>query len=180
MDAITGDINLAKTECGHAFHFQCLVRWSQKHNNCPLCRQEFVKTEPEPELPWNYRFDGETDIGYIGRITGEPVQKIEQALRYYGGDVRKTLDVMDVDDTRHLIVPTPALADNMIGFDGRRHTKYWIPPPKNRIRPGTYIGKEFVYQTRIGNLRHRSMNLSKLRYDVGVTGNPLEEGYRSS
>jgi hypothetical protein len=49
MEVIEGETNLAKTECGHAFHFQCLIRWSQEHNSCPMCRQEFVKKEPEPE-----------------------------------------------------------------------------------------------------------------------------------
>jgi hypothetical protein len=49
IEAIQGETNVAKTECGHVFHFQCLIRWSQDHNSCPMCRQEFVKKEPEPE-----------------------------------------------------------------------------------------------------------------------------------
>lgn len=181
MESIKNEYNIAKTECGHSFHFQCLIRWSQSHNNCPLCRQEFVKKEiVEPELPWNYRFDGESDINYIARITHQPEQKIEQALRYYKGDVQKTLDVMDVDDQRHLNVPIPPFANNEWIFADERHNRYWIPPPKNRIRPRSYIGKEYIYQTRIGTLQTRRVNLSKLRHDVGVNDDPLEVGYRSA
>lgn len=48
MEAIQ-DKNSTKTECEHSFHFQCLLRWSQRHNSCPMCRQEFIKTESEDE-----------------------------------------------------------------------------------------------------------------------------------
>ena len=178
MEAITGETNLAKTECGHSFHFQCLIQWSQKHNTCPMCRQEFIKKEPE--VPWDHRFDGESDIHYIRRITGEPTEKIQQALRYYRGDVRKTLDVMEIDDQRHLIVPAPSIATDDEEFEHKRHTRYWIPPPKNRIRPGNYIGNEYIYQIRSGNLNVRRVNLSKVRYELGIKGDPLEAGYRSS
>lgn len=46
------DNNLTKTECGHTFHFQCLLRWSRQHTNCPLCRCDFIqRQEDEENLP---------------------------------------------------------------------------------------------------------------------------------
>lgn len=72
METIQGETNLAKTECGHAFHFQCLIRWSQNHNSCPLCRQEFVKKEPEPEQQ-------ETEyIDNSHQLVGIPAQVVDE------------------------------------------------------------------------------------------------------
>ncbi len=62
MEAVQGETNLAKTECGHTFHFQCLYRWNRKHTNCPLCRKEFGKFEEE--------------YGGYGREIGQYVQQI--------------------------------------------------------------------------------------------------------
>lgn len=52
MEAIQGETNLAKTECGHTFHCQCLMRWSRQHKSCPMCRTDFIKLqEGEENLP---------------------------------------------------------------------------------------------------------------------------------
>jgi len=52
MEAIEGETNLSKTECGHAFHFQCLLRWTRRHTSCPMCRRDFVqRQEGEENLP---------------------------------------------------------------------------------------------------------------------------------
>ena len=51
MEAIQGDSNISKTECGHSFHFQCLYRWNRKHTNCPMCRKEFGGIEEQEEQP---------------------------------------------------------------------------------------------------------------------------------
>jgi len=71
MEAIQGETNLAKTECGHTFHFQCLIRWSQNHNSCPLCRQEFVKKEPEQPQQLRY-------IDNTHQLVGIPVQVVDE------------------------------------------------------------------------------------------------------
>jgi hypothetical protein len=49
MEAIQGETNLSKTECGHTFHFQCLYRWHRRHTTCPLCRKDFGGFEEETE-----------------------------------------------------------------------------------------------------------------------------------
>jgi len=34
------------TPCNHHFHFECLQRWSQTNNNCPICRYQNVMHIP--------------------------------------------------------------------------------------------------------------------------------------
>lgn len=33
-----GEIGRRLTECGHAFHVECIDMWLSSHCNCPLCR----------------------------------------------------------------------------------------------------------------------------------------------
>jgi hypothetical protein len=33
----------AKLECGHCFHSFCIVKWMEKQNKCPICREEIDK-----------------------------------------------------------------------------------------------------------------------------------------
>jgi hypothetical protein len=37
LDYITNDYK--KTNCNHIFHNQCLDKWFEHNNTCPLCRQ---------------------------------------------------------------------------------------------------------------------------------------------
>jgi len=34
------------TECNHTFHDECIGRWLQTNNSCPLCRTELVVSVP--------------------------------------------------------------------------------------------------------------------------------------
>jgi len=27
-----------KTNCGHYFHLDCILKWTEENNTCPLCR----------------------------------------------------------------------------------------------------------------------------------------------
>lgn len=46
-DVVGGDdgntSGVVKTRCGHWFHKDCLEDWTQRHNNCPLCRAPLAK-----------------------------------------------------------------------------------------------------------------------------------------
>ena len=33
------------TRCEHAFHFECIVKWTDKQAHCPVCRCEFTPTD---------------------------------------------------------------------------------------------------------------------------------------
>lgn len=35
-------VNPVRTSCGHDYHAECLAKWLDEHNNCPLCRTEIV------------------------------------------------------------------------------------------------------------------------------------------
>ncbi|EER11683.1 RING finger protein, putative [Perkinsus marinus ATCC 50983] len=32
-------------ECGHVFHDHCIMEWLERHNTCPLCRNDDLQTE---------------------------------------------------------------------------------------------------------------------------------------
>jgi hypothetical protein len=52
------------TECNHIFHQECLDRWLQENNSCPLCRhvlQEHTRSTTDEVIPttnYGYGFAG--------------------------------------------------------------------------------------------------------------------------
>ncbi|XP_035689198.1 RING finger protein 148-like [Branchiostoma floridae] len=40
QDTEPGSLLVETTKCRHRFHFDCLVKWLQEQNVCPLCWQE--------------------------------------------------------------------------------------------------------------------------------------------
>jgi E3 ubiquitin-protein ligase RNF115/126 len=41
--------------CGHMFHDECITKWLNIHNTCPLCRFELPTDDPEYERKRNER-----------------------------------------------------------------------------------------------------------------------------
>ena len=41
--------NKACLECGHSFHYTCLLTWNKLHNSCPLCRTQIVPTDEDTD-----------------------------------------------------------------------------------------------------------------------------------
>ncbi len=41
--------------CGHMFHDECITKWLNVHNTCPLCRFEVPTDDPEYERKRNER-----------------------------------------------------------------------------------------------------------------------------
>ena len=37
------------SNCPHVFHTECMVSWLMKHNDCPLCRADYLIKEEEEE-----------------------------------------------------------------------------------------------------------------------------------
>lgn len=38
--------NVLKLDCRHCYHAECLARWLEKHNSCPLCRARVMAQRP--------------------------------------------------------------------------------------------------------------------------------------
>lgn len=56
FEEFDGDKNLAYMDCGHKFHFKCILKWNFTENgdSCPLCRQDLG-------LPSDLDSDSESD-----------------------------------------------------------------------------------------------------------------------
>lgn len=114
MESVNETTTIAKTECGHTFHFQCLFQWARKHNTCPLCRGKLAEDDVEEErnhyivqyltATREYtvtpvgrpieEFVGEfeeRDIELVMRQTHADRQTAETYLRYHGGDIVDTI-----------------------------------------------------------------------------------------
>ncbi len=37
---------IRKLKCGHKFHLECIVNWSNVKQSCPNCRAEILKQKP--------------------------------------------------------------------------------------------------------------------------------------
>jgi len=60
-----------KTKCGHSFHCGCLLKWLERKNTCPCCREElYVKQEINKDLD---RVIGDAMVGlYSQSIVHDP------------------------------------------------------------------------------------------------------------
>ena len=47
-DYVEGDIT-TKLECGHCFHYKCILQWLKMRNTCPVCRHELESNNPNYE-----------------------------------------------------------------------------------------------------------------------------------
>ena len=179
MENIENNVNNARTECGHDFHVQCLIKWTRTTPNCPICRKLLIEPQPAIEaVNPNQQYSDESDVAYIARVSGQADAKVEQALRYYNGNVQHTLEVMMIDDQRHNVVPPPENVEDPYEFEIKRDTLYWIPPYKHGNRPRRY-GREYVRNVRMGILGGR-MKISRFRMETGILNEDPEYGYRST
>lgn len=59
-------------DCPHSFHLDCMVEWLMKHDDCPLCRQDYLK---ETEVVDKPSFEEDIDLDRIqggdGSMTAE-------------------------------------------------------------------------------------------------------------
>ena len=39
------DVNISTTQCGHKFHFSCIIRALKSSNKCPICKAPLVDEE---------------------------------------------------------------------------------------------------------------------------------------
>lgn len=44
---VMGELNHAVTNCGHHFHFECLIMCYTTQNSCPICRRSIITNQPE-------------------------------------------------------------------------------------------------------------------------------------
>jgi hypothetical protein len=147
-----------------------------------MCRKVLVETQPSSLEPvnTNQQHIDESDVDYIARVSGQADAKVEQALRYYNGNVQRTLETMMLDDQRHIVVPIPMKAsDDPYEFEMKRDMLYWIPPYKYGNRPGRQYGREYARTVRMGILGGR-LKVSRFRMECGILNENPEEGYRSS
>lgn len=55
-------------ECNHKFHVECMTEWLVKHNNCPLCRADYLKISNEEQ---------NTDDNNLESATGAPQSTLD-------------------------------------------------------------------------------------------------------
>lgn len=55
-------------ECTHKFHVECITEWLLKHNNCPLCRADYLKISNEEQ---------DTDDNNLESVTRAPQSSLD-------------------------------------------------------------------------------------------------------
>jgi hypothetical protein len=54
-DTVTAELGIALLSCGHAYHNDCVTKWLDTANTCPICRYKFnyieVIQKPGGEFP---------------------------------------------------------------------------------------------------------------------------------
>jgi hypothetical protein len=64
LEHIINDDPKQKTVCHHTFHADCLTRWTQANNSCPLCRTRFAGGAAPPPTASAGETDGIADISF--------------------------------------------------------------------------------------------------------------------
>ena len=37
-------------KCAHCFHFECIKPWLEKYDRCPICRRDYLRLPPKPDV----------------------------------------------------------------------------------------------------------------------------------
>ncbi|CAI2375460.1 unnamed protein product [Moneuplotes crassus] len=43
LDSIEGQVSICLVDCGHRYHQECINKWIEKDDNCPICRRKIIK-----------------------------------------------------------------------------------------------------------------------------------------
>ena len=58
LESFSDSDEINKTDCQHIFHHECLKAWLQRHNTCPLCRQQLEEQQEVLKGEKTYGEDG--------------------------------------------------------------------------------------------------------------------------
>lgn len=76
----TNSSNTKRLNCGHSFHFKCIIRWFVHSDDCPTCRK---KQMADPLIQFKQQIEDEMRLKYRDAIRSLEVenQRLNETLR---------------------------------------------------------------------------------------------------